>query len=187
MSNNFACGTPYDGFVCRREKGHPGAHYGWATPDRSEAIRDAPHGLPSKDGKYLWDAYAKVWMEKALFTPDRSDGPRTAGRALRLDGPIFRLLDQYREAAARVGYAQRDAPEAVPRLAGKETAIRVAIVAALRAIEAEAHAVDVHEHRAGESHRYRIECEVCGQRGMVNLSIEPQYTRLAAESEEETA
>lgn len=29
-------------------------------------------------------------------------------------------------------------------------------------------------HKPGESHAYRIECEVCGQRGTVNLSIEPQ-------------
>jgi hypothetical protein len=42
-------------------------------------------------------------------------------------------------------------------------------------------------HGDGEPHRYRIECEVCGQRGTVNLSIEPQtaavHLRRAAMSE----
>ena len=31
------------------------------------------------------------------------------------------------------------------------------------------------EHAPGDPHRYRIECEVCGQRGMVRISIDPQY------------
>lgn len=29
-------------------------------------------------------------------------------------------------------------------------------------------------HRPGEQHRYRIQCEICGQRGTIQLSIEPQ-------------
>jgi hypothetical protein len=29
-------------------------------------------------------------------------------------------------------------------------------------------------HKQGEPHRYRIECEVCGERGTVQLAIEPQ-------------
>jgi len=29
-------------------------------------------------------------------------------------------------------------------------------------------------HQPGEHHDYRIECEVCGQRGTFHLSIEPQ-------------
>jgi len=29
-------------------------------------------------------------------------------------------------------------------------------------------------HEQGEPHRYRIECEVCGERGTVQLTIEPQ-------------
>jgi hypothetical protein len=29
-------------------------------------------------------------------------------------------------------------------------------------------------HESGETHRYRIECEVCGQRGTVRLSVEPE-------------
>ena len=31
-------------------------------------------------------------------------------------------------------------------------------------------------HAPGESHRYRIECEVCGERGQIVLSVEPQRT-----------
>ena len=30
-------------------------------------------------------------------------------------------------------------------------------------------------HKPGEAHRYRIECEVCGQRGQIKISVEPQY------------
>lgn len=30
------------------------------------------------------------------------------------------------------------------------------------------------KHEPGESHRYQIECSVCGQRGQVQLSVEPQ-------------
>ena len=38
-----------------------------------------------------------------------------------------------------------------------------------------AEAVPVAEsHKPGEAHRYRIECEVCGERGTVRLSVEPQ-------------
>lgn len=29
-------------------------------------------------------------------------------------------------------------------------------------------------HKPGDPHLYRIECEVCGQRGTVRLSVEPQ-------------
>lgn len=36
-------------------------------------------------------------------------------------------------------------------------------------------------HEPGANHRYRIECEVCGQRGTVNLSIEPQRAAYADE------
>lgn len=34
-------------------------------------------------------------------------------------------------------------------------------------------------HQPGDSHRYRVECSICGQRGVVNLSLEPQRVALA--------
>lgn len=37
-------------------------------------------------------------------------------------------------------------------------------------------------HEPGESHRYQIECEVCGQRGVIRLSVDPE--RVAGEGSE---
>jgi hypothetical protein len=36
-------------------------------------------------------------------------------------------------------------------------------------------------HDPDEGHRYRIECDICGQRGTINVSVEPQRAAPAAE------
>jgi hypothetical protein len=62
---------------------------------------------------------------------------------------------------------------------GRIRARRLSWREASRSIIAEAEAAGVTPdgeslHRPGDSHEYHLECAVCGQRGQVNLSIEPQ-------------
>jgi len=47
-----------------------------------------------------------------------------------------------------------------------------ALVRLLKAVVAYQRPID--EHEPGDSHRYRVVCEVCGQRGQVVVSVEPQ-------------
>lgn len=35
-------------------------------------------------------------------------------------------------------------------------------------------------HKPGDHHEYRIECSICGQRGQVQLSVEPQRAAVCA-------
>lgn len=37
------------------------------------------------------------------------------------------------------------------------------------------------QHEPGDLHRYRIECEVCGQQGTIRLSIDPDHVATEAE------
>ena len=65
--------------------------------------------------------------------------------------------------------------------AGKLMDARDRLRAALAA--SDAGSVPASAHKPGDHHDYRIECELCGQRGEVQLSIEPQ--RFAAERQAE--
>jgi hypothetical protein len=40
-------------------------------------------------------------------------------------------------------------------------------------------------HQPGEPHRYRIECEVCGQTGVIRLSVDPESVPEPPHSPEE--
>jgi hypothetical protein len=81
------------------------------------------------------------------MTPERSVPRTTAGRAL--------LHDLYN------GYVAEGYPESA-----RKYVLAIEAEAALPAAPA--------LHQPGDHHDYRTECSVCGQRGMVTLSLEPQ-------------
>jgi hypothetical protein len=84
---------------------------------------------------------------------DWAAGVTAIGREKECEAEIERLQDQIARQAS-----------ASPELAAAFDAVRAA-------------------HKPGDSHRYRITCEVCGERGTIRLTVDPETALAPAASE----
>lgn len=120
-------------------------------------IRAVAETNPRLDERAIADLVARVFgtTERPMTTPDplrvlRLSGEQMASIEPSLDGEWFVDFDEYEEFVPKELYVALAAQPAPPLT-----------------------------HEPGESHRYRVECEVCGQPGTVQLSVEPQRAALS--------